>query len=185
MKDINLTDNTSMRNYGIDFLRIVSMIMIPVLHTLGRGGILENTIPFSAHYEIAWLLEVAAFCAVDSYALITGYVGYGGKHKYCNILYLYFQVIFFTLITTALFLIFKSELVEFSMIKKVVFPFAYETYWYFSAYFCLFFFIPFLNAILDRTSKREIQKLLLVLFIIFSLLPTFFRYDFGNTGGGV
>ena len=27
---------------------------------------------------------------------------------------------------------------DFEIIKKAIFPFAYNTYWYFSAYFCLF-----------------------------------------------
>jgi surface polysaccharide O-acyltransferase-like enzyme len=30
------------RNYGIDFLRMISMIMIVMLHTLGHGGILRS-----------------------------------------------------------------------------------------------------------------------------------------------
>lgn len=34
------------RNYGIDLLRIFSMIMISVLHVLGHGGILDNLTGF-------------------------------------------------------------------------------------------------------------------------------------------
>ena len=29
------------RNYGIDLLRIVSMMMVVLLHVLGQGGILD------------------------------------------------------------------------------------------------------------------------------------------------
>lgn len=177
----NLTDK---RNYGIDLLRIVSMIMIPVLHTLGHGGILENSTKLSIHNEIAWLLEIASYCAVNCYALISGYVGYGKKQKYCNIIYLYFQVIFYTLLTTAVFIFYKPELVNLTTIVKAVFPFAYNTYWYFAAYFCLFFFTPFLNLALDKFEKSMIQKLLLLLFVIFSVLPTLFHSDFGYTNSG-
>lgn len=46
------------RNYGIDFLRMISMIMIVMLHTLGHGGILRSVSFLSVHYQIAWLLEV-------------------------------------------------------------------------------------------------------------------------------
>ena len=42
-----------MRNFGIDLLRIVAMIMIVMLHVLGYGGILENANQFSNHYWIA------------------------------------------------------------------------------------------------------------------------------------
>lgn len=44
------------RNYGIDFLRMISMIMIVMLHTLGHGGILRSVSFLSVHYQIAWLL---------------------------------------------------------------------------------------------------------------------------------
>lgn len=51
------------RNYGIDFLRMISMIMIVMLHTLGHGGILRSVSFLSVHYQIAWLLEVIAVAA--------------------------------------------------------------------------------------------------------------------------
>lgn len=181
----SITQNlTQKRNYGIDLLRIISMIMIPVLHILGHGGILENTTTLSIHNEIAWLLEIASLCAINSYALISGYVGYGRKQKYSNIIYLYFQVIFYTLLTTAVFIFYKPELVSLTTIVNAIFPFAYSTYWYFSAYFCLFFFTPFLNLALDKFEKATIQKLLLLLFMIFSVLPTLFYSDFGCTNAG-
>ena len=34
-----MIDRKNTRNYGIDLFRIVAMIMIPILHTLGHGGI--------------------------------------------------------------------------------------------------------------------------------------------------
>ena len=40
----------SSRNYGIDLLRIISMIMVVVLHVLRHGGVIEGTDPLSANY---------------------------------------------------------------------------------------------------------------------------------------
>lgn len=34
------------RNYGIDLLRIIAMMMIVMLHIVGRGGISENSMVF-------------------------------------------------------------------------------------------------------------------------------------------
>lgn len=45
------------RDYGIDLLRIVSMLMVPMVHILGQGGVIGATVPFSLQYESAWLLE--------------------------------------------------------------------------------------------------------------------------------
>ena len=44
------------RNWGLDFLRILSMLMVVVLHLLGRGGVLANAEPFTANYWAAWAL---------------------------------------------------------------------------------------------------------------------------------
>ena len=83
------------RNYGIDLLRMVSMILVAVLHVLGQGGVISEAgkhTPFNA-YKVAWFLEIAAFCAVNCYAAISGYVGIKSKFKYSNIIYLWLQVI--------------------------------------------------------------------------------------------
>lgn len=169
---------THSRNYGIDLLRIVSMIMIPLLHILGHGGVLESTTPLTVQNESLWLIETAAYCAVDVYALISGYVSYGRRHKYSNIIYLTFQVMFYTVITTTAFYFYRPELVNMKTILGAVFPFAFGTYWYFTAYFCLFFLIPFLNLAIEKFDKATMQKLILSCLLVFSVLPTLFQNDF-------
>lgn len=77
---------TVKRNYGIDALKIVSMFMIVILHTLGHGGILSSVSIFSGKYYAAWLMEIAAYCAVNCYALISGYVGINSKYRYSKII---------------------------------------------------------------------------------------------------
>lgn len=71
------------RNYGIDALRIVSMLMVVTLHVLGHGGVLK--IAESEKYWIVWFLEISAYCAVNCYALISGYVGVYSKYKFSNL----------------------------------------------------------------------------------------------------
>ena len=73
---------TTQRDYGIDLLRIVSMLMVPIVHILGQGGVISATIPFSLQYESAWLLESFLLVAVNCFVLITGYVYYGKETKY-------------------------------------------------------------------------------------------------------
>ena len=141
------------RNYGIDLLRIVSMMMVVLLHVLGQGGILDGSDPLTVKSETAWLLEIGAYSAVNIYAMISGYVGYGRKYKYSGLVYLYFQVLFYTVPTTIIFYIYRPELVNLKGKRELLFPFAYNTYWYFTAYFCLAFFIPFLNMMLERLDR--------------------------------
>ena len=64
------------RNYGIDLLRIVSMIMIVTLHVCGQGGLLSINTSFHKKFAIDFF-ETSSFCAVNCYGMISGYVGYG------------------------------------------------------------------------------------------------------------
>lgn len=43
---------TRARNYGIDLLRLISMLMIVVLHVLGQGGILKSTSALTLSSEL-------------------------------------------------------------------------------------------------------------------------------------
>ena len=62
------------RNIGIDLLKIVSMLMIVTLHMLGHGGVLDNMPPMSRCYQVAWLIEIACYGAVNCYALASGFL---------------------------------------------------------------------------------------------------------------
>lgn len=160
------------------------MIMIVSHHILYHGGILENVIPFTGTYKAAWLLDIATACAVDIYGLISGYVGYETKHGIKRILRLYLQVIFYTLTATVLFWIIRPELVDWIVIRNAVFPFAYRTYWYYTAYFCLSFIMPFLDELTAALDRRKNRQLLLALFVVTSVLTTVFGRDFAYTDRG-
>lgn len=184
MSEIQNAGVRSGRNYGIDALRIISMIMIPMLHIMGHGGILSSVKSFSINYDFIWILKAAACCAVNCYGLISGYVGYGRKFKYSNILYLYLQVAFYALIITGVFAIFSSEDIGIVTFFKAAFPFASNLYWYFTSYFCMFFFIPFLNILLEKSNKVWLDRLMITILLIFSILPTLFNSDMTKSNEG-
>ena len=80
---------------GIDVIKLLSMQMIVVLHVLGQGGILSRLPVFSARYEAVWLLETACFCAVNCFALATGYLMAESHFRYSRLLELWLQVAFY------------------------------------------------------------------------------------------
>ncbi|MEH2956005.1 acyltransferase [Candidatus Merdisoma sp. JLR.KK011] len=172
------------RNLGIDLLRIVSMALIVLRHILGFGGILENVSLFSLNYGIAWLLDTAAECAVNCYALITGYIYTNAKFKYSNIVSIWLQVLFYTAGIAGLFFIFMPQSVSTKIILFSFFPVMGNHYWYFTCYFGMFFFIPFFNQLLDTCSPLLSKKLFFTIVILFSILPTIRHTDlFGAADG--
>ena len=63
------------RMANLELLRCIAMMMVIVLHFLGKGGLLaELTNPsLGATGTVAWLLESFAIVAVNVYMLISGY----------------------------------------------------------------------------------------------------------------
>lgn len=61
------------RNYGVEMLRIVSMMMIILLHYFNFGGGLHNCAEGTASWYLVWLCEAICFCSVNCYVLISGY----------------------------------------------------------------------------------------------------------------
>ena len=128
--------NGSKREIGIEILRIVSMFMVVILHVLGQGGILANS--SGINYKIILYLEILAYAAVNTFALISGYVGLNSKFRYHKILTLYLQTIFYSIgITMVAYL--AGFGVDLSLWCKSILPFTCKMWWYISAYFVFIF----------------------------------------------
>ena len=173
------------RNNGIDFCRMLSMLMVLVLHVLGYGGILRNAAALSLNYEAAWLLNILAYGAVNCYALISGFVGVGSNYKPHRIVMLWLQVVFYTLLITFAFSILVPDaVVGGKPWEMAMLPVLFDQYWYFTAYFCMFFFIPVLNYLLHTLDKKQMEKLLLAIVLLFSIYPTIRGEDIFGTRSG-
>jgi len=163
------------RHAGIDLLRIVSMFLVAVLHVLGAGGVL-NALPFGVSYGVAWFMETAAFCAVNCYALISGYVGYNERvegHKWSRYVTLWMQVVFYGVLITGVSTLFVPGVVfSWTELMKVLLPVSSGRYWYFTAYTALFVMMPYLNRAVQTFSKKDMTGLLLGCTVLFSVYST-------------
>lgn len=174
------------RNYGIDLLRIVSTFMVIILHVLGVGGVIYKINSTSHIYAIAWLLEFAAYCAVNCYALISGYVGVDSKFRISNILHLWVQVTVTTVIITLVFY-FSGIDISLQDLRESCTPITSQLYWYFTAYVALYFLTPFLNLFVINLNKKMATYFLVISLMVFSVIPTFCEKDlfFVNNGYSV
>lgn len=163
------------RNYGIDLLRLVSMFMVVLLHVLYQGGILTSVHDLTFKGELLWSAEIVCYCAVNCFALISGYVGLFSRNKKSGIINIWIQVIFYSvgikLIETVLLLAMGKEIAIKSILTSF-FPLIYDTNWYFTAYFCLFFFVPFYNHIINTMERKQVKGLIAVIIALFSIVGT-------------
>lgn len=158
------------RNYGIDLLRAVAMYMVAVLHVLGQGGILKAAENSPGQLYSAWFLEIAAYCAVNCYALISGYVGLYSKHRYSSLAELWLRVTYYTVIFTVIFKLLLPEDITANYFIKAFTPVSSGQYWYFTAYFLLFLFLPLIQPGLRTLSKKQIQFCLLSICLLLTVI---------------
>lgn len=175
------------RNYGIDLLRMLSMFMIVNLHVLGQGGVMVRIVGAEAGYYASWFLETCAYCAVNCYGLISGYVGVNGKFRPARLLELWIQVFFYSGGITLIYAIAAPGLLTWDNLWEAIFPVGWKTYWYFSCYAGLFLVTPFLNKLVNSMTQRELKRMAAALFLIFSVgtaIPKGAGVDFLQLVGG-
>ena len=81
------------RMANLEVLRCVAMMMVVVLHYLGKGGLLPDlTAPLSAQDMAAWLLEAFCIVAVNVYMMISGYFLCESSFKLSRLLTLWLQL---------------------------------------------------------------------------------------------
>lgn len=159
------------RELGVDLLRMVSMYLVVVLHLLGRGGVLDGAAWLSWRYSLAWLLETASMCAVNCFALISGYVGVKSVWRPSRALGLWLQTVFYALGLNLIYAAARPGAVSGLTLLKSLFPMTTGMYWYITAYFGLTFFTPLLNIALRRTPRKLLGLLILSALCLTGFLP--------------
>lgn len=137
------------------------MLMVVALHVTGWGGMREVFSPLVLKTELVWLIDAACWCAVNCFAITSGYVGINSKYKYSNIIHLWIQVLFYSVLAGGLYVgitLAQGGSISVRTLLTAVFPFLLEEYWYFTAYVLLFFFMPLLNYIIHNAPRKLLRN---------------------------
>eukprot|EP00833_Pecoramyces_ruminatium_P003302 jgi/Orpsp1_1/1177334/evm.model.c7180000061036.1 len=156
------------------------MYMVILLHILGNGGINSNCKRGTLNFATAFFIETAAYCAVNVFGMISGYLIINSKN--CNglkIIPLWLTVVFYSSIITSLFKFVPAvtnlnpndKITISALLKASFLPSTSRQYWYFTSYFCLYQFIPYINKLLHSISKKEHQKIVIIIILLFCLSP--------------
>lgn len=157
------------RNYGIDALRMAVMLFVAALHIIGIGGVITGAELLSGQFLTAQFLRIAMLCAVDCYALISGYVGWSRKPKLSSAALLWVKAVVYCVVITAVFALFID--IDYKTALNAVLPVTTSQYWYLTAYVGLFVLMPLLNLAVQSMPKRELTLTLGGILILFCILP--------------
>ena len=175
----------SRRLANMELLRIVAMLMVVMLHYLGKGELLpQMSIHMDATGYVAWILESLSIVAVNVYVLISGYFLVESEFKSGKILKLVLQVLFYTVLITMLAfsfgLIGKEDLGIYNVIVQL-FPFQLEQYWFMTAYLVMYIVSPVLAMGAKALSQKSLKTVTLIMLAFMclekSILPVQISFD--------
>lgn len=156
------------RNPAFEGLRILSMIMVIVLHGLGKGGLLKSMSDGGVNGYICWLLEALCISAVNVYVLISGYFLVKSKFHTGRLIELFLQTLFYSII--GLFVGILINTIDKSSINayeavRYVFPLHNNTYWFVSKYIVMYMFMPLLSRATIRMNEKQLRLVIAILLI--------------------
>ena len=89
----------SSRHAGFELLRILSMMMIVLMHGIGHGGLGTTAAPGTFPYFIYWLLFMLGRVSTNCFVMLTGYFMWQSKTKVSRLFRIEMQVLFYSLLT--------------------------------------------------------------------------------------
>jgi surface polysaccharide O-acyltransferase-like enzyme len=167
---------TFKRNSNFELLRIICIVGIVIMHSYG-------SVFFEAKgINLAWgvLINSVFNACVSCFILLSGYFGINFDIRKLSTLHL--RVIFFSILSVLILSLF-GESVSFIKILKAFFPIISRTYWFISCYFVLYIFSGYINKIPETISKKSFEKLIVLMIIVFSIIPSIFQYELMRDGG--
>ncbi len=170
------------REYGIDILRLLSVLGVIVLHVFGTSSLAKNfsvSNPYCINYCGSLFLEILCMCSVNVFGIITGYL-YVDKESYhsLSIIKILYSVLFYSFIITLFIKVIHPEFINGKQkFLEALFPFGIRL-WYITAYIFVFFMIPFLNILIKNCSKQTFFVFICLLTILLSGFTTIGMKDY-------
>lgn len=174
------------RCYGLDLLRILSMMGIIGLHMINQGGFLTAA---NEKTEIIIVRLAAAlfYCSVNVFAMLTGYLQVRRENvRSASLLKLLLTAFVYCAGAVAVAMRVKPKLFTYfpELMAQALFPPLAGRYWYLTCYVLLFVMIPYLNTMVRHLRERQMRVMLLMLLALLSVATTFGQADYFriNTG---
>ena len=172
----------AVRNSNHELLRIIAMFMIVFIHA-------NRFLFYLVNGKTAFVLNgmVNGICniGVTCFMLISGY--YGMKFDIRKFVRMECMMITYALAETALlYTVMPEQLQGAALLEQIVksmLPFITRKYWFYSCYVCLLFLSEYIQKFIDALKQKEFERLLFVLFMLLSVLPTLFYFEIVTDNG--
>lgn len=163
------------------------MFCVIMFHFSDHGvTVLKPEMPLTLNWLILSSARIFGGICNCAFVLTTGYFACENLKSlnFKRIFKLWLEVWFYSVVLGII--CYLNGIVDFNLrsLITMLLPAIYNQYWYFSAYLILIILSPFINAMLANISRQRHFNLCLILFAVFSFIPTFARaYWMFNTLG--
>lgn len=175
------------RNIGLEWLRIVSMLMIILLHSIDHSGLYESLLPGTALYYVEEFMYAAVQVCVNCFVLISGYFLVNSRFKLKKLGQLWVEVVFYALVIRLIMIVLGQADFSIMSVLSCFAPVITGRYWFITIYFGMYLLSPFYNIAIKAMNKNQHKALLVVLFVLFSVLisihPSLKGMNSGNGWG--
>ena len=165
------------RNSNLELLRIIAMLAIVAHHSVVNSGITENY-DFSnitANMVFLQLWGMWGKTAINAFVMITGYFMCTSKLTWKRFLKMWMEARFYKVVFFIIFCFAGYETITAKSVFKLVFSYISGVNNGFVSSFLVFYlFIPFMNAMIEKLSQKDLQKLIVLLLGMFTAASTFF-----------
>lgn len=160
-----------LRKSNLELLRIISMMAIVSCHFwLGDFSYSHETITFNR--VLCQVSGVGGGFGNICFILISGYFMVDSEFKFKRIFRVWLEMLFYSVGCLIAVCLLSGSGVGVGTAVKAFFPFATCQYWFMTEYIILMFLSPYLNVVIRNISKEQHKKLLFILFVFTSVIPT-------------
>ena len=154
------------RLYGLDILRIFSMVLITVIHYIAYSGIMYQSSLAIYNKVILSVFSGISVVAVNVFVLITGYFSCAKKLNIKRIATLWVHVFVIGIIVTIIAALLLNQQMSITIILKTVFPLSTMHYWFFTMYFVLMLVSPLINYSISNLNEKQHKTICITGFFI-------------------
>lgn len=180
---------TKARQKNLEKLRCLAMMMVVILHFLGKGNLLGDvSAPEMSMVGVAaWVLESLCIVAVNCYMLISGYFLCESSFKLSRLLGLYLQIWMYSMgVGLAAWVtgLVPVDEVNIHYFLSLLFPVSMGHYWFMTAYVFLYLLFPLVGMAVKRMTKERFTLVLALCLGAFCVLKSVLPFRLEEDGQG-
>lgn len=175
MELFKLSRNHSKRNSSVELLRILSILGVVILHYNNKdiGGGFKYAINGSVNQLYLFFSESVFIGAVNLFLMISAYfLSTVQKRSFSKIIELLFQVSFFNIAVYCARIVLKLD----TFSPETFFVNLLPGNYFVILYIAVYVISPYINILINKLNKKQFDKLLVTILIVFSLWTIIWDY---------